>query len=427
MKGQLVTLTIALIVLPSVYAQTIPFPTVPPKPPAVPVKPAVVADPDPKSLIVSPEQKRKAKELVKQLGNRSYAEREAATKDLRNMGRMALATLNETVQTVSSPEVRYRCEILLPRATADDMKARLACYLADKSNKYDHDLPGAKQFFAAAGNSDGAKKIFRDMLLLPENQLLLTSLSAKGEDLVRVIQERRNQIYGRISSSSGATTLTVLEVATMMFAESCVSEKMIGRANGLTSIAYVLNQPHIRAAFEAEATKEVMTSLIGRWIETREESTSVYQAMNASNTLKLPYALVCAKKLLDPKLAGPPIYRAIAITTIAKAGNTPENLNLLEPILSDEALATNLFVGAKGRVIIQMRDVALAMSLLLTKQDPLTYGMKSRYPAGTANDGIRYSHTNFYFDDADMKADETRKEAMKKWKEWKEKEAEKKK
>src|SRR6478735_7468077 len=101
--------------------------------------------PDPKDLAIPANEIARARELIKRLGSEVYKEREEAQAELAKMGRLARSVLAEAATSDSDPEVRYRCARLLPKAGADELRARLETFLADTTNKYEHDLPGLKQ------------------------------------------------------------------------------------------------------------------------------------------------------------------------------------------------------------------------------------------------------------------------------------------
>ncbi|MCI0700811.1 MAG: hypothetical protein L0241_06995, partial [Planctomycetia bacterium] len=103
---------------------------------------AAPPSPDPKSLTIPQEELSKARELVQQLGSEKYSEREEAQRELAAMGRLARPALLDGVSGDPDPEIRLRCQTLLPKANADDLKARLETFLADTEGKYEHDLPG---------------------------------------------------------------------------------------------------------------------------------------------------------------------------------------------------------------------------------------------------------------------------------------------
>src|SRR5580765_3323000 len=116
--------------------------------------------PDPKVLAIPPQELSKARELIKRLGSEVYRDREEAHAELSKMGRLARPALVEAAASDADPEVRYRCSRLLPKAGADELKARLDTFLADTDSKYDHDLPGLKQFRKSVGTNKEARDLF---------------------------------------------------------------------------------------------------------------------------------------------------------------------------------------------------------------------------------------------------------------------------
>src|SRR5438105_4731987 len=113
---------------------------------------ASAASPDPKDLAIPAGELSKARALIARLASEDFDDREAAQEDLAKMGRLALPALLDGMNTTASPEVRFRCQALLPKASAQDFQARLATFLADADGKFDHDLAGWNEFRALAGN-----------------------------------------------------------------------------------------------------------------------------------------------------------------------------------------------------------------------------------------------------------------------------------
>jgi hypothetical protein len=394
--------------------------------------------PDPATLAVPPETDKLARELVRQLGDRDYDTREDATRQLRDLGRLALPALQDGFDHSPSPEAAERCDQLLPRARALDIRARVDCFAADAAGRYRHDLPGGAEFFAITGRTEPARKLFRTLLLSP-NRGLLSGIGGPDDELARAVVERRVELYPRSVVVGGAVQRTpppsALDVIAVYFAECTLPEKAVVAAGAgaggvaVTSPTVLLTQPAVRTALESDPLREPMAAVVTRWCETRTEPRSVYLSMSAAATLKLPVAVTVAKKVLADK-AATPLYKAQAACTVARTGK-PADAALLAPLLADDTQAHPGMVvvvnGVQQKSPIQVRDVALAMSLLLTGQEPTAYGLKSRYAGNAASqETLKYSYFAYYFDDADGQADEARKAAVKKWNDWRAKNPEKK-
>src|SRR6476661_3009451 len=91
---------------------------------------AAAVSPDPRDLVVPAAEQARARELVRRLASDEFADREGAYRELARMGRLARPALAEAGAD-PSPEVRSRAARLLPRAEAEELKARVDTFLAD--------------------------------------------------------------------------------------------------------------------------------------------------------------------------------------------------------------------------------------------------------------------------------------------------------
>lgn len=378
------------------------------------------ADPNPASLVVPDDTDAKARELVKAMGDEHFATREEAFRDLRELGRLALPAVRDGMETSPVPEVARRCELLYPRAFALDTRARVECFSADADGKFKHDLPGADEFFAITGRTDAARKLYRDLLLSP-NRDLITTLGQADEVVTSAVAARRLELNPRAAGGIGAasgriTQASALDVIAVLFVETAIPD--VGGGVGVNSPTYIITSSQLRTALDTDPRKEAMAAVATRWFETRTDARTLSVSMNAAATLKLPVTIGLAKKILATPNA-PPATKAQAVTKVAQIG-TADDLPLLAPLLADEGVAFNgaiIVNGVRQNQPIQVRDVALAMSLLLAKKDPTEVGFTSRYPNNPA-DSLKYSYYNFFFDDQDGKADDRRGTAVAGWYEW---------
>jgi hypothetical protein len=402
--------------------------------------------PDPKTLVVPAEELSKARDLVHKLGSEEFHERELAERALEKMGRTARAALLEGVNGDPSAEVRSRCHSLLPRATALEMKARLDTFLADSEGKYDHDLPGWHEFRALARNEwslfgyplwadrsleKPARKVFAELLSTSINrQLVIAVGTSPGAELANIAAARRqelyNQKYGRVVIGGAIVSRpgvrrdpTVEDIATLLFAESQAPARVMQRN---VSVSILLTSSGFTAALKAGDEKgKVYQVIAAAWLESREDPVEMYTSLNLANTtLGMPeQACRLAVRLLNAKGAQP-VYRGNAAATLARLGNK-EHIPLLEKSLEDNSVLVTLprAVVKDGRVEsqnveIQMRDVALTVSIILAGQKPEDFGFADQYK-GVNNPSISYSYTRYFIEDSQ------RKGALEKWKAWREK------
>ncbi len=376
---------------------------------------ACAADPDPKSLAVSAEDAALARDLVKKLASDVYADREDATRKLRGLGRKALEAL-EAGADDPDPEVRLRCELLLPAAEADDVVARLATFLADKDAKFDHDLPGWKEFRTITGKAAAARELFADILKQPENRDLIAGMAQDPAELARRFDARKQDLYAKMyprtpvaDGKVGRYEPTLRDATLFVFLETVTGDKGGTGRLGPVSAYYMLTRPAIRAAVDSDKHSETIRKLAGAWAESRTTPLGLSQAMSVLSSFKLKDALGMAGKVI--KSEGVTVYqKASAATVVAKVGS-PEHLPLLKPLFENDAVL-RVKVGAANEIRVQ--DCALAMAVLLTGQQPPDYGFK------TQNVGIgpeaRYTYYSYWFESA-----EARKAAFAKFAEWEDK------
>jgi len=375
--------------------------------------------PDPTSLTISAEQRAKARALVQQLGSDSYLQREQANRELRKMGRLALPVLTEMIAVEQDPEIRFRCELLLPQAEAEDLKARIEVFLADEEGRYHHDLPGWTKYRTIVGTDRSSRALFAELLKHRDFHDLLLASEKTPAELGRAIVARRELIQQRMNPSFPIpgevrpTLPSLPEIALLLFCESLVSEKDAPFVTPQFHLSNFLYQPAGREA--ASGSGPFGTSfrrLTLHWLDTRDGIHGINTAMSVAQNLNLGAAEVtkhAARMLTTPDAAA--WNRSNAACLIA-AYKGREQLPALVKLFADDTI----LIRANNQLPdIQLRDVALAMAVLLTDQDPNAYG----FEVANANPQARYNPTTFRFrDDKDHTAEDKRQAAFKKWADW---------
>jgi hypothetical protein len=376
--------------------------------------PAPAASPNPKDLAIPPAELARAKELVKKLASEEFEEREEAQETLEKMGRLAMPALLEGLNTNPSPEVRSRCLALVPKAAQEDLNARLETFLADTEGKYDHDLGGWNEFRKIAGNSSASRATFVELLKEPVNRSLVLAVGGSPQELGRLVAARKNEIYQmRFPRTANAPRKeqTVQDVLALMFAESHVAAKYVPRTVTTTTIYNVAGLTN--AITGNEERGPIYKSIIGNWIETRDDAVSMYTAMNQATAFGLPkQGAAVAGKLVQMK-NGTLIYRFYAAFAIARTG-AKDQLPVLESVFDDETALNQVRIvnNQQQALQLQMRDMALAAALLLTGQKAEEYGFIENYKNQA---GMQFTYSNWRL------PEEKRKEAFEKWKAWREK------
>ncbi len=373
------------------------------------------SSPDPKDLAVPAAEQARARELVKKLASEAFEDRESAQDDLTKMGRLAVPALLEGLNANPSPEVRFRCQALIPRASQEDLQARLDTFLADKDGKFKHDMPGWNEFRKLAGGSSTSRAAFVELLKEPANRTMVLAVTGSPHELGTLVGQRKQELYQmriRRTANAPIRTPSVPDVIALMFAESHVESKHVPRT---TTSTVIYNIPGLAALVTGSDEKaDVYKSVIGNWIETRDDAVSMYTAMNQATSLGLPkHGTTIAAKLI--KFKGATIsYRFYAAFALARNKAT-EHLPALEDSFADEAalnLGGRVVNGVVERQQVQMRDMALAAALLLTGQDTAEYGFTEQYKN---NPGMQFTYSNWRL------PEDKRKAAFAKWKAWRSK------
>ncbi len=340
--------------------------------------------PDPASLKVRAEDIRKAEALVPKLGDDRFAVRDAADRELRDMGRRALPVLTRVAKTATDPEIRVRSERLMARAAIDDFNARLATFLADADGKYKHNLPGWPEFRAAVGDAGDARELFAEIMRSADNRDIVAGLAVGQDELVRRVLARRQELYAKMYPAAMIVNGQVIraeriepqlvDAVTMLFADIVTGDKDGARMVGVRAIttSVLMTRSNLRTALASAEGGAAVRRLFTTWVDTRESPLSLYQAMNTASQLDMKdLAIKTAKKLLKVDAGVTPIYWSYAITTLGKVGGRDELPTVVKYLADDRVIRQA--VGNQQEET-QLRDVALAVALLLTDREPKEFG-----------------------------------------------------
>jgi hypothetical protein len=398
--------------------------------PAAAANPPSKPDPDPKSLAVPADELSKARDLVRKLGSETFADREDAERDLAAMGRFARAALLDGVNTDPDPEVRARCRTLLPKATAEEMKARLDAFVADAEGKYDHDLPGWHRLratvrgewtmfgwtYTARPDADkAARELFIEFMKAPGGRQLLAAVDGPAGELGQLIASRRTEMYhAKYPRVTGVVSRnpTVAEIAAVVFAEAQVHARSVPRAMSLVSVLQTSGLPDAVRFTDDRAA--ALRAVMNAWFDSRTEGPDLYQAMTLAGNMQNPDAAgrLAARVMTAPGLPG--FYKGQALTILVRQKMT-DQLPAIEKSFADATVLTTtvkIVNGMQVRQSIEVRDAALAAALVMTGQEPTDYGFEG-FPKNVG--GVNFSYVWAKI------PEDRRKEAFEKWKDWREK------
>ncbi len=344
----------------------------------VAVPSARTADPDPSKLAPTAEQAERAKALVAKLGDPVFRVRDDATRELRKLGRAALPALDDTLNTTTDPEVRNRCETLLPAIELADLKARLVSFLADTERKYDHKLRLWPEFSSIAGDTPASRELFADILRDQANRDLVLSLDETKAEIEKAVLARRTLLYNSIYRTVNGVRAAPkpADVFALLFVESRVT---ISNRSYQYVIQNLLNQPNVRESLTGDAG-EACRRLLTHYLDSRTQAMEQYQAMQLAGTLnmkEIPVGRYAVRILENPQSVT--MYKMYALTTSARTLGK-DALPILAKGMDDKTAQTVtwFFNGERTIHAIQVRDIALAMALIVSEQKLEDYGIEQR-------------------------------------------------
>jgi hypothetical protein len=342
---------------------------------------------------LSPEQAEEAKTWIRQLGDRSFKAREAATKKLMDLGRAGIDS-----------EVRRRSERLLELAQRSDTEVALALYMAKKDDSLILKLPSYDRFSKTVGKDDPSKKLFVDMYCAEGTMLAELDRDPKGfsTKFTAHCQKLQQSLYtpwGQANPLPHHQVLALLFMAT----DSHVSKDV--------QTFYMMNnmfyQPSVKQGFQDNAGSR---KLLISFLESRNNQQTSQQIFYIAKQMGLKEAVPMALKVLEDKTANQ-YARGMAVLFVGQMGGKDHRKDL-EKLLEDKTAIGSVNVGVGGRINAQMRDVALAALILSSGQNVYDYS----FPYMQNFRGYRGGDLNlppYYYGFSD---DKGREEALKKWK-----------
>lgn len=401
--------------------------------------------PDPAGLAVPPDQVARARQLVRQLGSDAYRERDRAARELRGMGRLAVSALAGAASAETDPEVRARCEDLLPAAEADDMAARAAAFLADADGQYDHDVPGWAEFRAAVGDGKDSRGLFSAVLKNPDNHPLLRATRRPADRLPGAVVARRQRLQLQLTTSGRRPILVdgeyvqanqpdPADVAALLLAESLTPDRPVFppafRHNGTEY--YVTMFLHLPKGREAVAADPAFRRLVVTWLETRNGPSGPIQAINVAEQLKLGpdvYNRLAGRALSADGLVA--AWKDIALRILVR-NNGRDQLSAVVKLFADDTLLEKRLPNAASPDDLRLKDAALLAAVRLTGQSPADYGFTTGpgtmapQPLGVGQGfggnqfflEMENTYTQRFRSAGGVTADQKRAAAFKKWDEW---------
>lgn len=357
---------------------------------------------------VDPELHKKAEQLVAQLGDKDYRDRERAARDLLEMG---YAAKDAVLAGQKNPdgEISDRCKKLYPAIFRHDLDKRVQKFLDNRDGPIPDDLPGARNWLKIAGDGKESRELYGEMVKgHPE---LLLQVELHPETLRQAYIDFMRDVFGRTNSRpvSGTGRLMPMdsEVLTYFFLGAVGDTRPTAAMAGVSSTYYY---QFLNATFTSTklTSSEPFRKLYAGWLEKERYTLVMRRGLDIAAQHGVKECAPAALRIASDKTITP-IYRSTALLGFARLGNK-DNLKDLEPFLKDATQVSAAVVVNGERGSVQLRDVALGAAVQAAGLSLSDFGFERKAPSGIASIS---SYTYFAFG-----TDEKRDAAHAKWKDW---------
>jgi hypothetical protein len=305
--------------------------------------------------------------LIDQLGHEKFAEREAAARTLLAVGLPAFGPLKEAGRH-ADPEVRFRAAKILAELRQRDFQRRLQAFSANLESSEEYELPGWHEFRRLVGDTRDTRDLFVKMQT--DDPRLMQSLEdgprAAGEMLdfraLQLLQPFGDQPAAEITLGSAAAFLFVAGRSDVPLSDF-----------GAGGVYRLCVDEAVRSAVSGGPYQEPLRQMLSTWIVRESSANMEYQKLLLAMQYDLKAGLAPAVQVLE-QAGHPPHLRQQAMVAVAKFGDA-SHIALLEQSLTDETPYPPRQLERNKGVQTEMRDVALAALVALTKQRFQDYGM----------------------------------------------------
>ncbi|WP_145048317.1 hypothetical protein [Lignipirellula cremea] len=311
-----------------------------------------------------------AEQLVEQLGDASYDQRERARQQLLDIGLAARAALDGGRQH-PDPEIALRC-----RRLWDEVRI----------------LSGWQEVRSVVGSSPKARALYDKMYLADTAFWYELAESPRPRD--RLFPDRQEQLQQTLKESP--TPTWVIEGALANAFYFGLLAKQAKPELELESLDELLRVGRCQQALK---DNDALSDLWDRWAKATGSDGPALDRLLVALRNQRPQAREIARNMLSDKRS-PATQRQYALLALAKAKN-PEDDELIRNALQDSSPLDTLF--SRGVVIkSQLRDVALAATIYRAGEDPKEFGFSYLKP----DPATLYSPSSLGFknDDARMQA-----------------------
>ena len=313
-------------------------------------------------------------ELVRRLGAPNFAERERATRELKALGIIAKDALTSAVNDRDA-ELRTRARAILAEVTEADFRIRLEAFSADFDGSRRQSLPGWQRFGELFGTGQRARQLFVEMAR--EEPELLAAYAEGGKVAGDALNARCRALSDQFLHTANSESLFPVGTLATLLLVGADKDVAVDEQLCLQLYTGMIYQPEFAKNTRSGPRSVMMRKLLGMWIVKDVGTTGTLQNLVFAASYDLQdEGLTLAKRVLSDGPANVQL-RQFALLALGRFGSK-EQLPMVEKYLSDSTTCGTIQLGSPPRQVdVQMRDVALAVSIHLTAQEPAAYGAAS--------------------------------------------------
>jgi len=363
------------------------------------------------------ENENQAEELVRKLGNPTFREREAASRELAKLGLGATKAIEEGRKN-PDPEIRARCERLYPMIRTLELKRRIEELAADNEVPIANTLPLAATYEKICGIDENARKFYIE-LCKSQLQLLDAAVSdpeAMGEAYFDFTNELGKRGTGNVTEGAAMFLIGASEE----IAPSIDEANRMQKRGDYQPLIGVLSQPRYQLEMIDANNGRCFRKLLFAWAKRNSDPRTMKVLLYYIQT-QAPYlqsdpdtTAFVMDLAVSTSAQALPFQKGDAMVAVACISGNDQISYIEKKLLKDETtllpeVAFDLDGPTKIRVETRVCDYALAICVKLSGQSFDDYGFDI---LGSRSDMFN----NWEY--AGFTKDETRKAAFKKYEEW---------
>lgn len=342
--------------------------------------------------------------LIRDLGAPTYMARQHAQRMLTALGSEAQSALKAASED-RDHEVRQRARTALAAIADVDFHFRLGEFIDDRTGDDGHGLAGWERYRSLVGSDPAARQLFADMQRAEHE--LLEAVAERPTHAGSLLDARCVQLASgaQDGSTNRQAQYPLGTIAAMFFSASNpdvpVADRSVDCLNGFGQ-QNVLSQ-----ALQSQPAATLFRTLLDAWVGRpfERDARQWYNNLGLAMQFDLKGGLAPALAVIDPPPATDPRLEQFAVLAVGKLGG-PEQVSPIEQLLDDERTIPDR--GGRSSDV-QMRDVALAVLVHLTRQNLSDYG----FVHAKTNPFYLFNSNTLGFNDP-----AARLQALKKWRAW---------